>query len=89
MTVSSFQKQVRLYSHLPRVFLLELAKAATRIPDEQRQEIVAELDASAKREVSILAKGYKLLSTVEKKVRKAAEAVEHTKEEKKANFLIK
>jgi hypothetical protein len=89
MTVSSFQKQVRVYTHLPAVFLSELAKAATRIPEQQREQIVAELTTGAKRQVSILQKGYKLMASAEKKLRKQVESSEHAGEVSKANTLLK
>ena len=80
MTNAVFQEKVLQYSHLPHAFLTELARVADRIPEKQRDEILAELEASAKRELEILAKGYKVISDAEKKVRGEAETYERSQE---------
>ena len=86
--VVSFQKKVLAYTHLPTVFLAELARVADRIPEAQQTEILAVLDESAANEVRILADGYKVIADAEKKVRKAAEASERTDELSSADNLI-
>ena len=52
-TVAAFQKTVLAYSHLPGSFLRELSAHAKEIPSEKRDEILVELDASAKRELGL------------------------------------
>lgn len=88
MTIASFQKKVLAYTHLPAVFLAELARVADRIPEAQQAEIIGELDASAAREVQILADGYKLIADAEKRVRRAVESADRTQELSSADSLL-
>jgi hypothetical protein len=88
MTTATFQSQVRQYSHLPEVFLMELARVAEQIPDEQRETIIFELDASAERELTILSEGYKIIADAEKKLRGEVEVVERTEDMAKADSLL-
>ena len=88
MTSAAFQEKVLQYSHLPRVFLTELARVADRIPEKQQEEILAELDSSAANELEILAQGYKVIADAEKKVRKQAETEERTVELRDAENIL-
>ena len=88
MTAVAFRDQVLAYSHLPSVFLQELAKVADRIPEAKRAEIIEELDSSAERELNILAEGYKIIAEAEKKVRKEVETVEHATDMAQADAVL-
>ncbi len=80
MSTAEFQKKVLSYSHLPTVFLLQLSKVADRLPEEKRDEIVAELDKSAEKELTILTEGYQLIADAEKGLRGKVESFEHEQE---------
>ena len=88
MNSSTFQEQVRQYSHLPDVFLKELAKVADRISEEKRAEIIAELDSSAERELQILSDGYKVIADAEKKVRHEVETQDRADDVSKADAVL-
>ena len=88
MTAALFRKTVLEYSHLPGVFLAELARVADRIPEAQQEEILGILETSAKHEVEILSKGYKVIADAEKKVRKQVEQAEQSETLKHADQLL-
>ena len=88
MTAAAFAEKVRTYSHLPGVFLQELAKAADRIAEADRIFIITELDRSAEAELNILAEGYRIIAEAEKKIRKEVEGHERTQEMSAADLLF-
>ncbi len=88
MNTELFQKKVRAYSHLPEKFLQDLAGVADRIPSEQQEEILADLSESEERELQILTEGYRVISEVEKSLRKDAEEHEHTQEIEQAETIF-